>query len=84
MDYKTMLDEVANDAAATVFVKEYQTPETLRERCLGGMGVRLSQWLHYDGLDIMEVLACALEDANHPKATIVFDWIEEATNDTEG
>jgi len=78
LDYRGLLTQVANHAAEDCFVPRFKREDNLRGRQLEGLGVRISQWTKWDGIEIMEILSSALEDANyHYEAGAVRKLIEE-------
>jgi len=76
-----MLNEVAEDGL-NCFVDGYVTLANKPNALLEGLGIRISQYLDFDGLRIMKVFLAALEDSNfHTEAGVVQEWIDELEGD---
>jgi len=78
LDYRGLLTQVANHAAEDCFVPRFKREDNLRERQLDGLGIRISQWTKWDGIEVMKILSFALHDANyHHEASAVCKLIDE-------
>lgn len=72
-----ILKELIDNKKKTVFIKEYQEKATDAET----LGLLISQYFQWDGLEILKTLYNALEDANfHTENEIVVDMIERVEN----
>jgi hypothetical protein len=66
--------EISKQAFKEVFVEG--TPES-QEKLDDALGVAISQYTQWDGIQICKIFMCALEDANfHTFANIVEDYIK--------
>ena len=71
------LTEIGINQAKQTFMPEYLVKMPIDEQKEEGLGIAISHWTEWDGLQIMRVFRAALEDANfNSQAAQVEAWIK--------
>ena len=77
MDTNKQIEEVAVYAAGEYFTPEFVAREPIESRKITGLGIALSQYTKYDGIDILRIAAAALDDCNyHAECEALLKMIE--------
>lgn len=81
MDTVSALTKIAKYQSLRVFDEDFQNDENRKQRESDGLGCAIAHYSGWDGLQIMQIFAAALEDANfHGECAKVREWI--ANEDT--
>jgi len=81
MDTVSALTKIAKYQSKMVFDADFQNDANRKQRESDGLGCAIAHYSGWDGLQIMQIFAAALEDANfHSECAKVREWI--ANEDT--
>ena len=76
MDTVSALTKIAKYQSKMVFDADFQNDANRKQRENDGLGCAIAYYSGWDGLQIMEIFAAALEDANfHGECAKVREWI---------
>ena len=78
MNTNKQIEEVAMYAAGEYFTPEFVAREPIESRKIEGLGIALSKYTNYDGVEILRIAAAALEDCNyHAECETLLAMVEE-------
>jgi len=79
MDIIEKLQQIADFQAVNAYVPSYiLTDENREERQDEGLGIAISKYCQWDGIQIMKIFMASLEDANfHGEASKVQGWLDK-------
>lgn len=77
MNTVNALKKIAKYQSSTCFDAAFQSADNLEQRENDGLGCAIAHYSGWNGLQIMQIFAAALEDANfHGECEKVRAWIE--------